>query len=330
MSNYIREEDYLENWCFELDLENEGWIGSGEFGNAYMVSDEKVIKITSSPSEFINAYKLINTKNKISYNSKIYEVIAFENGSYGILMDYLETNMVDEVFSELCNYADERNITIYDLDDEVLDNASEEIIKMSNDLYFACEELRQNGISDYDIHSGNIGKNKDGNYALFDQMNKNQTYDVFELEDIKNMLKEKKKITLPMNKKNIPHAKIKLNENEIMKYVSEMKNDDNYNYDNMEVICFYDENGFLNIKNGYKKIIKSMLMCEIGINVSIIHDQRIEKLDKYTEISGGNTFNCDEDSVFSGLDEILNDDEISFLIEKIEENENKNRRRLRM
>ena len=174
----MKQEDLVENWAFEKDLELEFYLDSGQWGEAYEISGNNVIKITRDYEEFICAYRLLGKDTK--YNAKVKEMRVFPTGEMGILLEKVDTDGIEDLFSELYSYAQEKEIDIFDIEDK--NELSDEAFKMSQDLYKAWEEISSNGYNGLDISGDNIGLNSEGNYVLFDQRDKtNPIFDDQEL-----------------------------------------------------------------------------------------------------------------------------------------------------
>lgn len=85
----MSDENLIEDWGFEIGFEFENWIGSGDFGDAYAVTGDLVVKITSDKNEFIQTFKTLNNKSKNLPEIKAMRV--FDNGRLGIVMELLNT-----------------------------------------------------------------------------------------------------------------------------------------------------------------------------------------------------------------------------------------------
>ena len=193
----MREDDLVEKWCFELGLENEGWLNKGDFGNAYDISDNKVIKITRDNNEFIQTFNILGND---SYNlPEVYEMRVFPDGTLGILMEKLVTDDVEDLFNSWnleCEIA-EVDLMNFDSDDLIDKNLK----KFVDDIQYSIFEFNKKGVVFFDIHDGNIGLNKNGNYVLFDQTIKNSNeYNEDMLEDIRMKLLENYNIKDPIFK----------------------------------------------------------------------------------------------------------------------------------
>lgn len=160
-------------WGNSLGYNNSqiSYLGSGDFGEAFETDDNKVIKITRDKDEFLCAHYL---KEKNCDNlSKIYNLIIFDEHCFGILMEKLETDGCEDVFSEIKSLEDDHSCHFTELDLDEISNISDNAIKMIDDLYKASLESSSAGFHANDIHAANIGINSNGDYALFDQRSHN-------------------------------------------------------------------------------------------------------------------------------------------------------------
>ncbi len=133
MYYYMREEDLVDNWCTEIGLENEGWLNNGENGNAYTISDNKVIKITSDHNEFISTYKISKSDNPNL--PKIYDMRVFPNGELGMFMEELVTDGIEELYGQAEFIAQEQGVdSILYIEVEDIQEEDPEVIKFINDI----------------------------------------------------------------------------------------------------------------------------------------------------------------------------------------------------
>ena len=310
----MSEENLVDDWCFELELENEGWLDKGEWGNAYNISDNKVIKITHDYEEFVCTYHLLNKDTE--YNAKIHEMRVFPNGELGILMEYVDTNGVENVFSELNSFANDNEIDIFDIDkDDHKGQLSNEAIKMSNDLYLAWREIANHGYSGahaLDIHDGNIGINSKGNYSLFDQRDKsNPIFNDFDLfNEIKLSLKDNYMIDPDfVETRTVPIEKILASESGIKNTLIDIKNK-RYSKTDEPIECMYNADGNLQVTDGYHRLCEALLIGDETVNINIYYDERCGYSHQtYACVKEDSGFEINTDLLFSGL-EFIQDEEI--------------------
>lgn len=169
------EQFYEENNIDEDDL---GYLGSGDFGNAYLIGDsDRVLKITTSKSEFEVAQRIKNNPNP--FLATIHEAEDI-GGDYYIIVEKLETDdsNVEDYWYRLQMYLDQTEdqipisemnyIDIDDVEQEIGENFDEEFKRFANDLgRIISVAQRYAGIS-ADVSPENIGVDGDGNYKLFD------------------------------------------------------------------------------------------------------------------------------------------------------------------
>lgn len=227
----MKEEDLVDNWCFELDLENEGWLNNGDNGNAYLISDNKVIKITRDHNEFISTHQILKKDNP--HLPKIYDMRIFPNGELGILMEELITDGIEDLYNTIQQEADRQEVfDIMDIDIEESQLEGEEL-KFISDIIHSMEVFKLEGVAHFDIQPNNIGINSEGNYLLFDQTNKNKNeYNEDIILDIEDKLKnnfiikeeEIKERRIPINKILIEENKIKTLSKKYMIYITIIKN----------------------------------------------------------------------------------------------------------
>lgn len=317
----MSEEHLVDDWCFELDLENEGWLGKGEWGNAYHISNDKVIKITRDYEEFICAYHLLNKDTQ--HNVKIHEMRVFPNGELGILMDHANTNGIEDTFRELLSFAKENELDILDIDPtEYKGDISDDALKMSNDLYLAWQEIAQSGYSgshSLDISDDNIGINSKGNYVLFDQRDKSNPF--FDDHDVFNEIKQKLKDNYLIDEdriepKTIPIHKILASESGISKTLIDLKNK-RYSQTDEPIECMFDEKGKLQVIDGYHRLCEALLINKENIEVNIVYDERCGYPNQtYANIKSEDALYIDHDLIYSGLENIADSTYLDTIFEE--------------
>lgn len=188
---------YVEDWAEAQGLEVEGWFGSGEFGEAYLTSCGKIIKITSDIKEFSAAYNLQGTKS--DYLVDIYKAELTEDDHLFILMQAVDTDGIDDIFSQALDVVQEYAFGEWEYfdPDELPDDfvCDDNVLAMIDEISTSIFELKQRGIDLPDVHDGNIGM-KNGRYVLFDfRMTEERQY-----EDFKRSIRDqqdKKRVSIP-------------------------------------------------------------------------------------------------------------------------------------
>jgi hypothetical protein len=317
----MSEEHLVDDWCFELGFDNEGWLGKGEWGNAYHVSEDKVIKITRDYEEFICAFHLLNKDTQ--HNVKIHEMRVFPNGELGILMDHANTEGIEDTFRELLGFADDNELDILDIDPaKHKGNISDDALKMSNDLYLAWQEIANSGYSgahSLDIQDGNIGINYDGNYVLFDQRDKSNPF--FDDHETFNEIKQKLKDNYLIDEdriesKIIPINKILVSENAISRTLADLKNK-RYSQTDEPIECMFNENGKLQITDGYHRFCEALLVNKENVEVNIVYDERCGYPNQtYANIKNEDALYVDHDLSYSGLENIADSAYLDDLFEE--------------
>jgi len=164
-----KEEFYKKN---NIDEDEMHWLGSGDFGDAYEIGNNKVLKITKSKEEFDIAKKLINQK----FDGFVDYFDAEEiNNEYMIIMEMLDTpSSIEDTFSELQSILDEQGIPITYID-QYLDtdelDLDDDMVSFISDIEDVVRSYRKMGIETGDIRSENLG---------YDKHNKLKAFDIFE------------------------------------------------------------------------------------------------------------------------------------------------------
>lgn len=179
--------NYVEHYAKINGLEIEGFLGSGDFGEAYLTTKNTVIKITSDEAEFVLAHSIEG--KKMDNTVEVFHTSMFDNGLMIIHQEFLNTHGVEDLFSELNLEADAQGVCLLDIDTEeesMVYGLSDEAICLLNDISYSVYEYQKNGFNPNDIHDRNIGIKDNGNYALFDQRD--------EISNIKDYIEKYKQI----------------------------------------------------------------------------------------------------------------------------------------
>jgi hypothetical protein len=164
-----KEQFYSAN---NIDVENLSYLGKGDFGTAYSIGDGRVMKITSSKSEFDIAKELIENQGSHAFDGFAdFYVAEIVDGKMVIIMEELEEDShIEDLFSELTYILDEHDLPIQYLShldtDEV--ELSDEMKSFINDVEDINYGYRALGIEASDIRSENMGRSKDGKVKAFD------------------------------------------------------------------------------------------------------------------------------------------------------------------
>jgi hypothetical protein len=319
----MNQEELVKNWAFEKNLELELYLDSGEWGEAYEISENNVIKITRDYEEFICAYRLLG-KNT-SYNAKIKEMRVFPTGEMGILLEKVDTEGIEDIFSELLNYAKENDFDILDIEEK--GDLSNEAFKMSEDLYKGWKEINNNGYYGMDISGDNIGLNTEGNYVLFDQRDNNNPvfvdYDIY--DEIKENLKKQFNIEElnPIIRNNVPLSKILISNSKILNSISNIQEKNNKKEDCIE--CIYNQDGELQLIKGFDIFTKNLILNNEFINIKITSDERNGIINKNNlTLKKEDVFEINEDKLFSGCELLVDENKLEKCFNEIQQQNSKN------
>ena len=179
--------NYYSNKIFNQDVD--GYVGSGEFGSAYYVPEDKILKITTSKDEagIANSIKGKQLSNIVEvYDVKI---VKDEKGYpyYAILMEKLDTDSeIEDLFYQMMGIVSEQGYDINhthmidfdDLEEEGYDYEDDlkTFVDQFNDVVWQNQKM---GIQNRDYQPGNLGYKSNGNLASFDMMD-----DYFDDSDI--------------------------------------------------------------------------------------------------------------------------------------------------
>lgn len=309
----MSEEHLVEDWCFELDLENEGWINSGENGSAYALSEDKVIKITKDYNEFIQTFRILNSKSE--FLPKIYDLRVFKDGELGILMEQLDTDNIEDLYCELNREAELQDVDIMEVDTEI-GMLSEEAIKFANDISNSKYHMEIDGVAHFDIQPDNIGKNSFGNYVLFDQTKKaTREYDLDIFEEIKEDLIASYSIDEPILKKDVPISRIIASRDAMLNTFNDVSNN-RISRSEGSLECMINKNGDLQLIDGYHRLFEGLLEGKEEFDVEISLDERYGFLHPvYALVEKEDSLELDPDEPFCGLEDIACDETLGETLE---------------
>lgn len=160
---------YNENNINPDDL---SYLGRGDFGKAYSIGDGRVLKRTSSESEFNLAKKMENENTPVLNKAfaKIYKTDIINGEMLIILEELQEDSHIEDLYYELNNYLEEQGLPI-----QYLDNLDTDEIEISDELQSFMDDIddinrayRYLGIEASDIKTENLGYSKEGKLKAFD------------------------------------------------------------------------------------------------------------------------------------------------------------------
>lgn len=171
----------VEEWAEAQGLEIECWMGSGDFGHAFETTCGQIVKITRDPCEFMAAFSLQGQTSDFLVD--IHKAELTDDDDLLILMEKVDTEGVEDVFSEAMNLVEEFAFgewTYFDPDELPDDySASEEALQLIDHIAGSILHLQQKGIDRPDVSPDNIGV-KNGRFVLFDfQMTEDRLHEEF-------------------------------------------------------------------------------------------------------------------------------------------------------
>ena len=162
------EDFYVEN---NIDPEELSYLGKGDFGTAYSTGDGRVLKRTTSKSEFKLATEMEQSDTPV-LNSfvKIYKTEIIKGEMYILQEELIEDSHIEDLYSELQSYLDDQGLPIQYLDHLDTDDLdiSDELQKFMDDIDDINRAYRYLGIEASDIRPENLGYSQDGKLKAFD------------------------------------------------------------------------------------------------------------------------------------------------------------------
>jgi len=162
------EDFYVEN---NIDPEELSYLGKGDFGTAYSTGDGRVLKRTTSKSEFKLATEMEQSDDPV-LNSfvKIYKTEIVKGEMYILQEELIEDSHIEDLYYELQSYLDEQGLPIQYLDHLDTDDLdiSDELQKFMDDIDDINRAYRYLGIEASDIRPENLGYSQDGKLKAFD------------------------------------------------------------------------------------------------------------------------------------------------------------------
>jgi hypothetical protein len=158
---------------YGLDEDEIHYLGSGDFGTAYSIGDDKVLKVTSSKSEAEIANKVM--QGQFDSFVKIYSVDAHD-GYYYIIQEELEEDSdIENAWYEVTSALDSQGLPVQYVgnfdEDEYAENGgelSDEAKELMDALWSISHDYRKLGIEASDIRVENMGRASDGSIKAFD------------------------------------------------------------------------------------------------------------------------------------------------------------------
>lgn len=159
----------------DIDPDEIGYLGSGDNGEAYVVGDDRALKITRSRKEFEHARRLINHNY-----TNIVDIYAVEKigSDYYILMEELspidesEFHEAEPYMPDGAYYFESYIESEEETEDTELEPPDSSVVSFLGSLRDVVYDLRSAGFgSSVDIQSGNLGWSG-GTLKAFDLMEK--------------------------------------------------------------------------------------------------------------------------------------------------------------
>ena len=162
------EDFYVEN---NIDPEELSYLGKGDFGTAYSTGDGRVLKRTTSKSEFKLATEMEQSDAPV-LNSfvKIYKTEIVKGEMYILQEELIEDSHIEDLYYELESYLNDQGLPIQYLDHLDTDDLdiSDELQKFIDDIDDINRAYRYLGIEASDIRPENLGYSQDGKLKAFD------------------------------------------------------------------------------------------------------------------------------------------------------------------
>jgi serine/threonine protein kinase len=156
-----------------IDPDKLSYMGKGDFGTAYAIGDGRVLKITSSFSEYEIAKELIG-KNYPGF-VKFFAAEENSNKFYIIMEELEEDSSIEDLYYDLSNMLETQNVAMqymnYFDEEQYLEEGniiSDELRKFMSDIEDINRSYRRLGIEASDLRPENMGRDKEGNVKAFD------------------------------------------------------------------------------------------------------------------------------------------------------------------
>jgi hypothetical protein len=159
---------YKEN---NIDPEELSYLGQGDFGTAYSIGDGRVLKITSSRSEF-NIAKQLEGKHvpAVEGFADVYKTAIVANEMWIILEELDEDSSIEDMFYELQSHLEDQGLPMQYLDNLDVDalDLSDDLVSFISDIHDINYGYRYLGIEASDLRPENMGMDKNGKVKAFD------------------------------------------------------------------------------------------------------------------------------------------------------------------
>lgn len=150
------------------------YMGSGEFGSAYSIGNDKVLKITTSKSEAELAHQIMN--GNFSSFVKIYSVDPSDDGNYYIIQEELtEDSNLENTWYCVTDALESQGLGVQEVgnfdEDEYIEQGgelSDETTELMSALYGIVYDYNRLGVVASDIKADNMGRASDGTIKAFD------------------------------------------------------------------------------------------------------------------------------------------------------------------
>ena len=164
-----KEEFFKQN---NINPEELSYMGSGDFGEAHSIGDDRVLKITRSKSEFDFAKELVGKDVPALDGFVNFYAASIVDNQYYIIMEELEeeSDIEDLYWWRVEELLSEEGLPIqylHMLDTDELD-LDEDILKFISDIEDVNHSYRYLGIEASDIKPDNLGVDKNGKVKAFD------------------------------------------------------------------------------------------------------------------------------------------------------------------
>jgi serine/threonine protein kinase len=170
ITDIISKEDFLKrNGISEDDLL---YMGEGEFGEAYSI-DEKVLKITTSPTEYKFMSEVFKNNRKYSNIVNVYDV-GRSKDEYYILMEQVDTDNIEDIFNDMLDVLNSYDYSIADLpyididDEDEFGEVDKNTKQFINQLYNVITDYKNLGVYKMDISPDNLGYDENNILKAFD------------------------------------------------------------------------------------------------------------------------------------------------------------------
>ena len=158
---------------FGIDDEKLDYLGSGDYGTAYSVGNNKVLKITSSKSEYELAKQIMNGNFK--HIVKIYAVEKINNDYFILQEELIIKSNIEDKWNEMMNMLQSQDLPVQYIDNFDEDEYEEQngpirqdIQDFMNGIYAIVSDYRKLVGDTSDIRLENIGYSINKELKAFD------------------------------------------------------------------------------------------------------------------------------------------------------------------